>query len=214
MRVHSKSDRFFTSEEKEKLRAITHEVESRTIGEIVVMVVDRSNPYIEAEILGGILLGGLFSLILTLLFFHASVWSYIPLTFFLFFPCRFLFQRIDTLKKFFIGTRRKEEAVRLRAEGAFFEKGLYKTKKNTGVLFFLSLLERKVWILADKGIYEKMDQETLNRYAIEVSRGVREGRACDALSQAIQGIGGLLSRHFPITPDDTDELSNAVMTEK
>jgi putative membrane protein len=214
MRAHSKAEKFFTAEEKERLKAITQEVESRTIGEIVVMVVDRSDHYIDAEVLGGALLGSLLSLILTLLFFHSSIWSYVPLSFLFFFPCRFLFQKVDGLKKLFIGVRRKEEAVRLRAERAFFERGLYKTKRNTGVLFFLSLLERKVWILADKGIYEKMEQETLNRFANEVSRGIREGRACDALSKAIQEIGVVLSRHFPITSDDTDELPDEVMTEE
>jgi putative membrane protein len=59
-----------------------------------------------------------------------------------------------------------------------------------------------------------MDQETLNRFANEVSRGIRDGRACEALSQAIQEAGVLLSRHFPITPDDTDELPDEVMTEE
>ena len=214
MRACSKTDKFFTPEEKERLKATTQEVESRTIGEIVVMAVDRSDHYIEAEILGGVLLGSLLSLILTLLFFHSSVWSYVPLSFLFFFPCRLLFKRIEVLKKPFIGIKRKEEAVRLRAEQVFFEKGLYKTKRNTGVLFFLSLLERKIWVLADKGIYEKMDQETLNRFANEVSRGIREGRACEVLSQAIQGIGVLLSRHFPITSDDTDELPDDVITEE
>jgi len=214
MRASSKADKFFTAEEKERLRATIQEVESRTIGEIVVMVVDRSDHYIEAEVLGGVLLGSLLSLILTLLFFHSSVWSYVPLSFLLFFPCRLLFKRIEALKKLFIGMRRKEEAVRLRAERVFFEKGLYKTKKNTGVLFFLSLLERKIWVLADKGIYEKMDQQTLNQFASEVSRGIREGRACKVLSHAIEGIGVLLSRHFPITSDDTDELPDDVMTEE
>jgi putative membrane protein len=214
MRALSKAENFFTPEEKERLKAITQEVESRTIGEIVVMVVDRSDHYIEAEVLGGVLLASLLSLILTLLYFHSSVWSYVPLSFLFFFPCRLLFKRMETLKKLFIGIRRKEEAVRLRAERVFFEKGLYRTKKNTGVLFFLSLLERKIWVLADKGIYEKMDQETLNRFANEVSRGIREGRACEALSQAIQGIGVLLSRHFPITSEDTDELPDDVMTEE
>ena len=213
MRPYSKADQFFTTEERERLKATTHEVESRTIGEIVIMVVDRSDRYLEAEVFGGVLLGSLLSLILTLLFFHSSIWSYIPLSFLFFFPCRVLFQRIDALKRLFVGIRRKEEAVRLRAERGFFEKGLYNTKKKTGILFFLSLFERKVWVLADKGIYEKMDQETLNRFAHEVSRGIKEGRACEALSQAIQGIGELLSRHFPITPDDTDELPNAVLTE-
>jgi len=214
MKVYSKADEFFSAEEKERLKATIQEVESKTIGEIVVMVVDRSDHYIEAEVLGGVVLGSLLSLILALLFFHSSIWSYIPLSFLIFFPCRLLFKRVEALKKLFIGVRRKEEAVRLRAERVFFEKGLYKTKKNTGVLFFLSLLERKIWVLADRGIYEKMDQETLNRFANEVSKGVREGRACEALSQAIQGIGVLLSRHFPITANDTDELPNEVVLEE
>jgi putative membrane protein len=214
MRGHPKSERFFTAEEKERLKATTREVESRTIGEIVVMVVDHSDHYIEAEVLGSVLLGSLLSLILTVLFFDASLWFYIPLSFIFFFPCWFLFIKVEVLKRLFIGIRRKEEAVRLRAERAFFERGLYKTKKNTGVLFFISLLEKKVWVLADKGIYEKMDQETLNRFANEVSRGIKEGRACDALCQAIQEIGILLARHFPITPDDTDELPDDVITEE
>jgi putative membrane protein len=214
MREHPKSERFFTAEEKERLKAITHEVESKTIGEIVIMVVDHSDHYIEAEVLGSVLLGSLLSLILTVLFFHSSIWSYIPLSFLFFFPCWLLFIKVEVLKKRFIGTRRKEEAVRLRAERAFFERGLYKTKKNTGILFFLSLLEKKVWVLADKGIYEKMDQETLNRFANEVSSGIREGRACEALSQAIREIGGLLSQHFPITSNDTDELPNEVVVEE
>ena len=213
MRGHPKSERFFTAEEKERLKAITHEVESKTIGEIVIMVVDHSDHYIEAEVLGSVLLGSLLSLVLTVLFFHSSIWSYIPLSFLFFFPCWLLFIKVEVLKKRFIGTRRKEEAVRLRAERAFFERGLYKTKKNTGVLFFLSLLEKKVWVLADKGIYEKMNQETLNRFANEVSSGIREGHACEALSQAIREIGGLLSQHFPITSNDTDELPNEVVVE-
>jgi putative membrane protein len=213
MRSYSKAERFFTVEEKERLKATTQEVESRTIGEIVIMMVDRSDCYLEAEVFGGILLGSFLSSILTFLFFHSSIWSYIPLSFILFFPSRVLFQRIDPLKRLFIGIRRREEAVRQRAERSFFEKGLYKTKKKTGVLFFLSLLERKVWVLADQGIYEKMDQETLNRFAQEVSKGIKEGRACEALTKAVQAIGDLLSKHFPITPDDTDELPNAIMTE-
>ena len=213
MKASSKADRFFTPEERERLKAITRKVESRTIGEIIVMVVDRSDHYLEAEVQGGVLLGSLLSLILTLLFFHSSLWSYVPLSFILYFPCRMLFCRLEILKRLFIGVRRVEEAVRQRAERAFFEKGLYRTKKNTGVLFFFSLLERKVWILADKGIYEKMDQETLNRYAREVSRGVREGRACAALSKAIEEIEVLLTQHFPITPGDTNELPDGVMTE-
>ena len=86
MRKHPKSEKFFTAEEKEKLKTTTHEVESRTIGEIAVMVVDHSDHYMEAEVFGSVLLGGLLSLILTVLFFDCSLWFYIPLSFIFFFP--------------------------------------------------------------------------------------------------------------------------------
>jgi len=177
------------------------------------MVVDSSDQYREADAVGGIFLGSLLALACTGLFFHFSVWWYIPISFVLFFPAKSLFQKVPLLKLAFISLSRKEHAVMQRAERAFFEKGLYRTRKNTGVLFFLSLLERKVWVLADKGIYEKIDQAKLNRLASTVSEGIRDGHACDALCGAIEEAGVILSRHFPITPGDTNELSDEVMTE-
>jgi putative membrane protein len=207
------ADTFFTHKDREKIQAITGEVESRTIGEVAVMVVDSSDHYFEAEVTGGILLGTLLSLWITASYFHSSVWWYVPLSFVLFFPSRLLFRKVPSLRAAFIGMRRKEHAVRLRAVRAFYEKGLYKTSKNTGVLFFISLLERKVWVLADSGIHEKIGQETLDKFAHHVSRGIKEGRGGDALCEAIREAGDLLARHFPVTKDDTDELRNGLMTE-
>jgi len=213
MEQRVKSEKFFTREELERITKTIHEVESHTIGEVAVMVVDSSDDYIEAEILGGIFLASLLSLVTTTLNFHSSVWAYISLSFILFFPSKYMLKKIPVLKTAFMGVKRKETAVMQRALRAFYEKGLYKTRKNTGVLFFMSLLERKVWVLADKGIYEKIEQETLNRYSKMVSQGIKDGRACDALCDAIKESGELLARHFPITHDDTDELSDEVMTE-
>ena len=136
-----------------------------------------------------------------------------PLSFLLFFPFRWIGATFPRLKLVFIGPRRREETVRQRAIQAFYEKGLYKTRFNTGVLIFLSLLEHKVWILADKGIHEKMTQEALNRFAQEVSRGIKEGRASESLCQAIEGIGQLLVEHFPSLSRRHNELPNEVMTE-
>jgi len=46
-----------------------------------------------------------------------------------------------------------------------------------------------------------------------VSQGIKDGRACDALCEAVKESGKLLARHFPITHDDKDELSDEAMTE-
>lgn len=208
-----KAEHFFTKEEKERIKNTTKEVECRTSGELVVMVVDRSDDYLDGEVIGGVVGGSLTAMVLAALFFKASIWFFIPLTFILFFPFRFIFKKYHLLRTAFLSVRRKEHAVRHRAVRAFHEKGLTRTKEHTGVLFFISLLERKVWVLADRGIHAKIGQETLNKFAAEVSRGIAEGRASDALCEAIKEAGDLLAQHFPCNPDDTDELPNGVITE-
>jgi len=214
MKHRSRAERFFTKEERALIKATTCDVESRTIGEVAVMVVDSSDQYAEAEVLGGILLGSLLALLVSVSYFHASLWPYIPLSLLFFVPSKILFRKARWLKAVFIGLKRMDHAVRERALRAFYEKGLYRTQKHTGVLFFLSLLERKVWVIADRGIHEKIGQETLNKFARVVSQGIRDGRACDALCEAIREAGELLARHFPMTPGDVDELPDDVMTEE
>ena len=210
----SKAELFFSDADKETLCAVVRDVESRTIGEVVAMVVDTSDDYPEAEIIGGIFLSSFVSLILTFLFFHASIVWFVPVSFALFYPSKFLVQSLPHLKKLFLGADRKEEAVRTRAFVAFYENGLDKTRQRTGVLFFLSLFERKVHILADQGIYSKIGQETLDRYAGIVVEGIKKGHACDALCQTIQETGQLLSTHFPTIAGDSNELPDAVIIEK
>lgn len=213
MRHHVKADRFFTKEEKERIRQATIAAESGTAGEIATMIVERSSEYIEAEIIGGILSASFISLIITAVYFHSSVWSFVPMTFILFFPFRFIVKKVPFARFVFTNKKRREKAVRERALKAFYEKGLYKTRENTGVLFFLSLFERKVWVLADKGIHSRIHQNTLNRFANIVSKGIREGRACDTLCEAIKEMGDLLAQHYPVAKDDTDELSDELITE-
>lgn len=204
---------FFHTDEMQRIEEVIRAVESRTVGEVAVMVADSSDRYLDAEILASVLLGTFASLLLTVAVFQASLWSYIPFSIIFFFPARVLVRRVPALKLSLIGVRRKEEAVQKRAVRAFYEKKLHKTKEHTGVLFFLSLLEHKVWVLADRGIYEKIDQHVLNAFARNVSQGIREGRACEALCEAIADAGNVLALHFPIAPHDTNELPDKIITD-
>jgi putative membrane protein len=200
----TRAEKFFTEEEKKRIEETTRSAESKTIGEVAVMVVDSSDRYREAEIVGGILIAGLISLVISVAWFHSSVWSFVPAAAILFYPALLLFKVFPVLKKSFIGLSRMEEAVRVRAFRAFYEKGLHLTRQNTGVLFFISLLEHSVWVLADKGIYEKIHQDKLNEFAETISKGIKEGHACDALCEDIKKAGELLSVHFPLTSGDTN----------
>ncbi len=207
-----KAHNFFSASEKEQIRQAVTSAELATSGEIATMVVDHSDRYHEAEILGGGLVAGLVALIITVVVHHVTVWSYIPLVFLLFYPARLLFVRFPHLKRPFINKKRMMHAVRERAVRAFFEKRLYKTREENGVLIFIAILERKVWILGDRGIDRVIPHETWQGYAGEISMGIREGRACAALCTVIGKCGKLLAETFPRKEDDLNELPDDTLT--
>jgi putative membrane protein len=211
--VTRKADNFFTVEEKERIRAAVAAVERTTAGEVATMVVDASDSYREAEHLGALFLSGFVALLVAVATHHVTIWSYIPLVLLLYFPCVAMLRRIPRLLLPFVGQRRLAEAVRERAVQAFYEQGLHRTREETGILIFISLLERKVWILGDRGIDRKIPPETWQRFVTELTAGLRAGRAAEALCSVIAGCGRLLAEHFPGRADDVNELPDTVLTE-
>lgn len=202
---------FFSGTEQESIRQAVKSAEAATSGEIATMVVERSDSYREAETLGAVLVAGLLAVIACLAIHHVTIWTYVPLVFFLFFPVRLLFNRFPRLKLPFIGRRRLEEAVRERAVRAFYEKGLYRTREETGILIFISLLEHKVWILGDRGINARIPADSWQRMARELAEGIKGGRACEALCSVIASCGAELASHFPRRSDDENELTDEVL---
>ena len=94
-----KASRFFSEEEKKKIEEAVHAVECCTIGEVAVMVVDSSDEYREAAVLGGILLAAVASFSIVEIFFGASLTFFIPLCVFLSFPFKKLFSSTAGIKK-------------------------------------------------------------------------------------------------------------------
>ena len=64
--------------------------------------------------------------------------------------------------------RQKKKTLRQLAEDEFHRLGITKTRDSTGVLFFLVLEDRQFYILADKGINEKVSQETWDKIKEEM----------------------------------------------
>lgn len=206
------AEMFFTETEKQRIAKTIAGVEQKTSGEIAVMVVAASDTYPEASLLAGLTIGGLIALLITDLFLADSLGYFLPLLICGVIGFGSLAKICPPLLRLFIPGGRLETRVAERALRAFYEKKLHHTRDNTGVLFFISLLERKVWILADTGIYEKISQETLMAYAKHIAIGVKQQQACNVLCQEIEAAGLILACYFPIKPDDTNELANEVFT--
>lgn len=232
-----KASEFFSPEEKENISKFIKKAESGTSGEIAVMVLDSSDSYIEAETFGAFILSGFFSLLFELikssvlsfepgwesgnlnfpynLFIeaakNASIWTYIPMVFILYFIFKFILSKLPEIKILFISGKRIEETVRERAVRAFYEKELYKTKDETGILIFISLLEHRVWILGDRGINAKIAPDFWKDIASDLSAGIRKKEHGKSVCQAISKCGEELSGYFPIKKGDINELTDEVI---
>lgn len=202
---------FFSMEEKERIEAAVREAESRTSGEIVPMVVDRSYDYPRAEIIGS----GLFSLATGLLLSWAfggeSIWVFLPVFFLAYFPFKLLIRHVPALKRSFISGVEMADEVEEKALVSFLEQGLHRTRDETGVLILISLFEKRVHVLADRGINRVVPPHAWEEVVRMVTDGIREGRTCDALVRAIEHCGDLLEKNFPVKKDDTDELQNLIL---
>lgn len=104
----------------------------------------------------------------------------------------------------------KNKPLKKLAEQEFFRLGIDKTRDKTGILIFILLEDRQFYILADKGINEKVPEKTWDKIKDEMQGEFLEGSFCTGITNAVQKIGNILSEHFPIKPDDTNEISNAV----
>ncbi|MCF6178540.1 MAG: TPM domain-containing protein [Geopsychrobacter sp.] len=202
---------FFNSAEKARIEAAVKQAESRTSGEIVPMLVDDSYDYPRAEILGG----GLFALAaatsLSWAFFGESLWHFLWLFALCYFPFKLLIRFFPALKRRLIHPEEIREEVRERAIVAFLENGLHHTRDETGILILISLFERRVHVLADRGINKLVTDDTWDGVVNTITQGILRGETCDALCEAIKSCGELLEENFPVKSDDTDELPNLII---
>lgn len=202
---------FFSIEEQQRIEQAVQAAEKCTSGEIVPMLTPNAYDYPRAEIIGG----GLFALAaattLSWGFFGESLWVFLAAFVLLYLPFKWMIRFCPPLKRSLITDQEITEEVAEKALISFFERELHRTRDNTGILILICLFEHRVQILADRGINAVVPTQTWDAIVAELTAGMREGRACDALCLAIEKCGDLLVKNFPVRNDDTDELPNLIL---
>lgn len=90
----------------------------------------------------------------------------------------------------------------------FLARNVHRTAERTGVLLFVSLRERYAEVVADSGINEKVPQETWNAVVALLIEAAREDRLATGFTRSVGMVGDLLATHFPVRPDDRNELDD------
>ena len=97
-------------------------------------------------------------------------------------------------------------APRQRAVEVFSMLRVWDTERNSGVLIYVQLIDRRIEILADRGISEKVGQDTWDGVCRRMEQAFREGRFEAGALQGIEAITALLAQHFPPRGSNANEL--------
>jgi uncharacterized membrane protein len=99
-----------------------------------------------------------------------------------------------------------------RAIDLFSQLRVWDTEHNNGVLIYLLLADRRIEILADRGLHARASTDDLQAIAAGLSTALQTGQFEQGLSQAIQQVGALLKQHYPNAGQQArpNELPDAV----
>jgi len=206
-------DHLFDEAQRARVTGAVKQAEGQSRGQIVPVVVGRSDPYPEARFRGGLLGAALVTGAVLL-------WAPRPVT-----VAELLLVELaggllgawaalwDPLERLLIGRQAMAQAVRSRALRAFHEQGLHRTVEGTGVLIFASLLEHQAVVLGDHGIHARMGDEGWAEAVGALVARMRRGQPTEGFVEAIGRCGAKLQAHFPPGAGDApprNELPDAL----
>jgi uncharacterized membrane protein len=98
--------------------------------------------------------------------------------------------------------------ARSRATELFGQLRVWDTEHNSGVLIYLLLADKRVEIVADRGIHNKVGGAGWSAICGEMQRAFAAGRFEHGVTFGVAAISDLLAMHFPRGEADANELPN------
>jgi putative membrane protein len=105
----------------------------------------------------------------------------------------------------------KSRRVRRRAIAHFRSACEGRTHGRTGILIYLSLMERRAEIVADRAINDKVEAAVWGEAMAAMVDEVKAGRVGAGMAAAVEKVGAVLAQHLPRSQGDTDELPNRLI---
>jgi putative membrane protein len=183
-------------------------IETTTDAELVLIVRARSGSYAQADYLFGVLLAfaGLLFLLFSPFDFH-QYWVAIDVAL-LFAIGVFVSSRSNSIRRFLTTDRFRSQAVRTGAAAMFYEAGIANTNAEMGILIYLSILERRLELIADRGVLKGVNALEWNQLLFELHEAGRKAEP-QTLLEGLKKLGVLLARHCPATGENPNELPDA-----
>lgn len=103
-----------------------------------------------------------------------------------------------------------EDDVLDHAAFIFEELGMQRTLERNAVLIYVCVADRKVAVVGDKGINERVPPNFWSDVVAVLKLHFAAGRQADGLCEAVHMVGEKLKAFFPYRAEDRNELTNEV----
>lgn len=185
--------------ERSRLDERIKEAEKKTGAQIVLAVIERSDSYPEIPWKAFALavpVAGFF------VFLHAMLWSDWPTgttvllalaaTLTAGLVCALMTVYLTRFARLFLNAHHKEVKVRQYAESLFLSHELFSTRKRSGILLLVSMFERQVIILPDRGIQKRLSEEALRGIISSMKPSLASGQIAGALEKGLERLEEIL----------------------
>lgn len=203
----------FSENDLNRIKAAVREAENKISGEIVPVIVGKSDTYAVANYKAGFFASSLvFALIIIFDRYAPEHAVYDPLMIFLFVLIAgiggaVLTNYVPWLKRMLLSQEHFDYATRQRAENAFLEEEVFNTRHRTGIMIFISFFEHEVIVMADSGISKVVEQKEWDKIVNLLTENIRKNKIVEGLEIALKRCGEiLLEKGFHKTSDDENEL--------
>ena len=98
-----------------------------------------------------------------------------------------------------------------RALAIFSQLEMHQTAARNGVLIYIAYTDRQCAIIGDIGIHQYVGDDFWQTECARMIEHFKQKQYTEGILASMQQIGEQLIRHFPVQPDDQNELDNEVI---
>ena len=193
-------EKILTDEFKNKIKEAVNKAEKQSGGEIVTYITENSDKYHFIYWAAGFFSAFLGYSIFTILYIF-SYFVYSHTLFFLgilfIFPLIVigLFYLIKPMRLLLIDKDQKDYYVNLKAKETFLEQEVFNTKDRTGVLIYISLFEKKVVVIGDTIINQKVNKDEWDTVIQTIIDGIKKKSLINGIVSGILLCGAILKEN-------------------
>jgi len=197
---------FFSEDFKNNLYETIEDIENNSLVEIVGIVRQQSEKYRDV----GLLFAAITTAILytVLIIIPATINPYLiylsTIVFYLI--AYFGIMAAPSFLRLFVCSKRKNKAVELMSRAVFQKGGIRHTQEKIGVLFFVSILEKKVKIIADRGAEMSVPLEEWEKIQAQFDKTFDSSDAQNNFLKSLTSTKEIFSKYIPPVEDDINEL--------